>query len=381
MVEFVTLNIIVYIAFTDINVIIYAGDIMPLRHETKEISIGKVKIGGNNPVVIQSMTTTSTKDIEKTVAEIKYLESLGCELIRVAVLDIEDAKAIKKIKEQISIPLAADIHYDYKLAIASIENGADKIRLNPGNLRNIDEVKLVTELCKKKKIPIRIGVNGGSLPKGMALTAENMVLCCEEHVKILEELDFYDIVLSLKASSVDLTVKAYLLASEKFPYPLHLGVTEAGTEYKGTIKSSIGLGIMLHHGIGNTIRVSLNGDKGMEIKAAKEILNNFGLIDNIPELICCPTCGRSQYPDIQNAAKEIESFLETIKANIKVAVMGCSVNGPGEAKHADIGIAYGKHDALIFIGKTLKKVSFSDSIKTFKNEIIKLLEESGQNYD
>lgn len=313
------------------------------RTQTRPIIVGNVKIGGQNKVVIQSMTNTKTKDVESTVKQIKELEKVGCEIIRVACLDLEDAKAIKEIKKQINIPIVADIHFDYKIALEAINSGVNKIRINPGNIGDKEKVRKVVEACRKNNIPIRIGVNAGSLEKELLEkygkpTAEAMVESAKRHVKILEELEFYDIAISLKASNLDLCIEAYEKASKEFKYPLHLGITEAGTEFSGTIKSSIGLGILLKQGIGDTIRVSLSDDPVTEIKVAKEILKNCNLYSGVPTLVSCPTCGRTQI-DLIPIAKEIEEFLQTINSDITVAVMGCAVNGPGEAREADIGIA------------------------------------------
>lgn len=315
------------------------------RTQTRKIMVGKVAIGGQNKVVIQSMCNTKTKDIEATVKQILALEKVGCEIIRVACLDKEDAKAIREIKKQIHIPMVADIHFDYLIALEAIEAGVDKIRINPGNIGSEEKVKAVVEACKKHKIPIRIGVNAGSLEKELLArdrkpTAKAMVESAKRHVEILEKLDFYDYAISLKASNLDLCIDSYREAAKVFNCPLHLGITEAGTEFSGTIKSSIGLGILLREGIGDTLRVSLSDDPIKEIKVAKEILKDCNLYHKMPTLIACPTCGRTQI-DLIPIAKEIEAFLQTIEANITVAVMGCAVNGPGEAKEADIGIAGG----------------------------------------
>ncbi|MDY0133897.1 MAG: (E)-4-hydroxy-3-methylbut-2-enyl-diphosphate synthase, partial [Acholeplasmatales bacterium] len=263
----------------------------------------------------------------------------------------------------------ADIHFDYKLALESIKQGVDKIRLNPGNINDIDKVKLIVDACKEKGIPIRVGVNSGSMKDDLPPTAENMILTAKYHINILESLDFRDIVLSLKATDIATMIEAYELASKTFPYPLHLGVTEAGPAFSGSIKSAIGIGLLLHKGIGNTIRVSLTDTPEVEIKAAKEILKNFNLISNYPNLISCPTCGRIQY-DMTSIIKELETYLDTVNKNITIAVMGCPVNGPGEAKHADIGVAGGKDYSLIFKkGKVVDKVNNKDIFKTLKKMI------------
>lgn len=339
------------------------------RNDTLEVQIKDKKIGSGNPILIQSMTNTKTKDVDSTINQIKELEKYGCDIIRVAVLDLEDAKAISQIKEKISIPLVADIHFDPNLAIEAILSGADKIRLNPGNIKNKEKIIEIVNLCKEKNIPIRIGVNAGSLPKGMSPTAPNMIEACKMHVSILEELDFKNIVLSLKASSIDLSYEAYKLASQEFPYPLHIGITEAGTSFKGLIKSSIGLTKILELGIGDTIRVSLTGDPKDEVIAAKEILNNLHSINNVPTFTSCPTCGRCSY-DMIPIAKEIEEYLNTINKPIHVAVMGCAVNGPGEAKEADLGIAGGNNEALLFKkGEIIRKIKSEDIISELKKEI------------
>lgn len=347
------------------------------RNETRAIKVGNLVIGGNDHVIIQSMTNTKTKDIEATVKQINDLANSGCQLVRLAVLNMDDALAIKEIKSRVNIPLVADIHFDYRLALQAIESGIDKIRINPGNIGSIDKVKLVVEACKKKHIPIRIGVNGGSLEKDILEkygkpTAKGMIESAKKHVEILESLDFYDICISLKSSNTLLTIEAYQLASETFPYPLHIGVTEAGTKLGGTIKSSFGIGTILYQGIGNTIRVSLSDSPLEEIKVAKTLLKELELIDNVPTLISCPTCGRIQY-DLIPIAKEIEDFLNTINSNITVAIMGCAVNGPGEAKHADIGIAGGVNEGLLIKkGEIIRKVKQDDIVDELKKEIIKM---------
>ena len=344
------------------------------RRDTRRVKVGDLDFGGSDTVTIQSMTMTKTKDIDATVAQIKALTVAGCDIVRVACLDEEDAMAIKNIRAQIQIPLVADIHFDYRLALLAIENGIDKLRLNPGNIGNVDKVRQVVEAAKVKKIPIRIGVNAGSLEKHILkkygkATAEGMVESALHHIKILEDLEFHDIVVSLKASDVDLTVKAYELAARTMPYPLHLGITEAGTEFSGTIKSSIGLGILLNQGIGSTIRVSLSDDPVKEIKVAREILKNFGLISNMPTLVSCPTCGRLDY-DMIPLAKKVEKYLENIHHDITVAVMGCAVNGPGEARAADIGIAGGKGAGILFKnGEVVRKVSEEEMFAALVEEI------------
>ena len=342
---------------------------MLIREQSRPVQVGPYQLGGNNKVYIQSMTNTHTKDVEATVKQIKALEEAGCEIIRVAVLDMVDAKSLGEIKKQINIPLVADIHFDYRLALEAINQGVDKIRLNPGNIPKREHVMEVVEACKKKNIPIRIGVNSGSLPNRMAPTAENMVETARHHVEILESMGFYDIALSLKATDMKLMIEAYRLAAKTFPYPLHLGVTEAGTAFSGAIKSAMGIGILLAEGIGNTIRVSLTDNPVLEIQAAKEILKNLGLKDKVPNLISCPTCGRIQY-DMIDIAKRIEEYLLKINKTINVAIMGCAVNGPGEATHADIGIAGGKGEAILFRrGKIIKKIKESEVYDVLVEEI------------
>lgn len=354
-----------------------------LREETRSVQVVNLTIGGNNHVVIQSMCNTKTKNVEATIKQINALEQAGCELVRVAVFDKEDAYAIKEIKKGIHIPLVADIHFDYKLALIAIESGIDKVRINPGNIGSIEKVKAVVDACKEKHIPIRIGVNGGSLEKDILEkygepTPEGMVESAMKHVKILEDLDFHDIVISLKSSNTMLTIKAYELASKTFPYPLHVGVTEAGTALGGTIKSALGIGTLLYEGIGNTIRVSLSDDPVEEIKVAKILLKELGLLKGVPTLVSCPTCGRIQY-DLIPIAKEMEDFLKDIHLDITVAIMGCAVNGPGEARHADIGIAGGVGEGLLIKhGEIVKRVKQEDMVQTLKDEILKMVEEKSE---
>ena len=350
------------------------------RTETRSIKVGNVQIGGQNKVIIQSMTNTKTKDVASTVEQILELEKAGCEIIRVACLDMEDAKAIKDIKEQIHIPIVADIHFDYRIAICAIEAGVDKVRINPGNIGSKEKVKAVVDKCKEYNVPIRIGVNAGSLEKdllekyGGKPTAKAMVESAKRHVQILEDLDFYDIAISLKASNLDICIESYEEAAKTFNYPLHLGITEAGTAFSGTIKSSIGLGILLREGIGDTIRVSLSDNPIEEIKVVKEILKDCNLYTNVPTLVSCPTCGRTQI-DLIPMAKEVEQFLQTINSDITVAVMGCAVNGPGEASNADIGIAGGIKEGLLFKkGKIIRKIPQENIVNELKEEILKMIE-------
>ena len=348
------------------------------RTETRQVKVGNLEIGHNNHVIIQSMCNIETKKADEVAKQILNLEKMGCELIRVSCMDMEDAKAIKDIKKQIHIPLVADIHFDYRLALACIEAGADKIRLNPGNIGARENVEKVVKACKEKHIPIRIGINGGSLEKDIhekygKPTAQGMIESAKRHVKILENLNFKDIAISLKASNLDMCVEAYEKAAKEFIYPLHLGITEAGTAFSGTIKSSIGLGIMLREGIGDTIRVSLSDDPVEEIAVCKEILKNCNLYKNSPKLISCPTCGRIAY-DLIPIAKEIEKFLQTLNADITVAIMGCAVNGPGEAREADIGIAGGNKEGVLFKkGKIIKKIKQEEIVETLKKEILAMI--------
>ena len=349
------------------------------RENTRKIKVGNVQIGGQNKVIIQSMCNTKTKDIKSTVNQILELEKAGCEIIRVACLDIEDAKAIKEIKKQIHIPIVADIHFDYRIALEAIEAGVDKVRINPGNIGSEERVKKVVDKCKEKNIPIRIGVNAGSLEKellekyGGKPTAKAMVESARRHIEILEKLDFHNYLISLKASNLDLCIESYEEAAKEFDCPLHLGITEAGTEFSGTIKSSIGLGYLLRQGIGDTLRVSLSDDPIKEIKVAKEILKDCNLYKKSPTLIACPTCGRTQI-DLIPIAKQVEKYLENIEADIKVAVMGCAVNGPGEAREADIGIAGGIKEGLLFKkGEIIRKIPQEKIVDELKKEISNMI--------
>ncbi|MFV9509820.1 flavodoxin-dependent (E)-4-hydroxy-3-methylbut-2-enyl-diphosphate synthase [Tepidibacillus sp. LV47] len=344
------------------------------REETRPVFVGNLQIGGQNDVVIQSMTTTDTRDVEGTVAQIERLKEVGCQLVRLAVINEDAAHAIKEIKKRSPLPLVADIHFDYKLALIALENGIDKIRINPGNIGSVDKVKAVVEVCRERNVPIRIGVNSGSIEKDILAkyghpTAEGLVESALKHVEILEELDFHDIVISLKASNVPMMIKAYHLMAEKRNYPLHVGVTEAGTIFAGSIKSAIGIGTVLASGIGDTIRVSLTGDPTEEIKVAKEILKSLEIRTNEPEIISCPTCGRVQI-DLISLANRVEEYLQTIDKPIKVAVMGCAVNGPGEAREADVGVAGGNGEGLIFRhGKIIRKVKEEDLFEELVKEI------------
>lgn len=345
------------------------------RDNTKTVKIGNRVIGGGNPVLIQSMTNTRTEDVKATVEQILRLEAAGCEIIRSTVPTIEAAKSIKEIKKQIHIPIVADIHFDYKMAVAAIENGADKIRINPGNIGSRDKIKAVTDCAKERNIPIRIGVNSGSLEKeliekyGNKVTAEGIVESALDKVHIIENLGYDNIVVSIKSSDVMMCVKAHELIATQCKYPLHVGITESGTVYSGNIKSAIGLGIILNQGIGDTIRVSLTGDPVEEIRSAKMILNTLGLRKSGIEVVSCPTCGRTRI-DLISLASQVEEMVQKYPLDIKVAVMGCVVNGPGEAKEADIGIAGGdKEGLLIKKGEIIKKVPEEELLKTLEEEL------------
>ena len=340
---------------------------------TKKIKIGDKFIGGGSPVLIQSMCNTRTNDAEATIEQILALEEVGCDIIRVAVPDKESAKAIEKIKSKIHIPLVADIHFDYRLALESMENGVDKVRINPGNIGSEEGVRLVAECAKKYSVPIRIGVNTGSIEKELlekyGSTPEAMCLSAQKHIDMLLKYDFDNIVISLKASDVNKTIDVYRLMNQKCPYPLHLGVTEAGTFLGGTVKSAIGIGSLLKDGIGDTIRVSLTDDPVKEVVVAKEILKALDLKKDLPTFISCPTCGRTNIGLIPLAQK-VEEYLNTVNKPITVAVMGCAVNGPGEAREADIGIAGGNGEGLIFKkGEIVKKVPEEMLFEELKREI------------
>ena len=344
------------------------------RDNTKVIQIGDRKIGGGNPILIQSMTNTKTEDVEATVAQIKRLEAAGCEIIRCTAPTLEACKAIGEIKKQISIPLVADIHFDYKMAIAAMENGADKIRINPGNIGSVERVKAVVDVAKERNIPIRVGVNSGSLEKHLVekyhgVTAEGIVESALDKVRMIEDLGYDNLVVSIKSSDVLMCVKAHELLADKTPYPLHVGITESGTVQSGNIKSAVGLGLILHQGIGDTIRVSLTGDPVEEIKSAKLILRTLGLRKGGIEVVSCPTCGRTQINLIELAQK-VEKLVEDYPLDIKVAVMGCVVNGPGEAKEADLGIAGGIGEGLLIKkGEIIRKVPEAELLQTLKDEL------------
>ena len=347
------------------------------RVTTRKIRVGNIYIGGDAPITVQSMTNTDTRDIVSTVRQISALESAGCDIIRCAVPDIEACEALSGITKQISIPLVADIHFDYKLALKSIENGVSALRINPGNIGSRDRVKMVAEAAKAKGIPIRIGVNSGSLEKELLskygkVCADALVESALRHAEILDSMNFNDIVISIKSSDVNMMVESYRKISKLVDYPMHVGVTEAGTIWRGTIKSSIGIGTLLCDGIGDTIRVSLTGDPVEEIRVGKEILKSLGYREEGIEFVSCPTCGRTQI-NLINIAEEVERRLINCKKNIKVAIMGCVVNGPGEAREADIGIAGGKGEGLIFKkGEIVKKVKEEDLVNELINEIEKL---------
>lgn len=347
-----------------------------LRTQTKVIQIGNVKIGGNYPVAIQSMTNTKTEDVEATVNQILALERAGCEIIRCAVPTMEAAEALKEIKLRIHIPLVADIHFDYRLAIAAIENGADKIRINPGNIGDQDRVRKVVEKAKEYQVPIRIGVNSGSLEKNLVekydgVTAEGLVESALDKVNMIEKMGYNNLVVSIKASDVMMCVRAHELLAPQCPYPLHVGITEAGTVLFGNIKSSIGLGIILYQGIGNTIRVSLTGDPLEEVKSAKLILRTLGLKKGGIEVVSCPTCGRTRI-DLIGLANQVEDMVQDIPLDdVKVAVMGCVVNGPGEAKEADIGIAGGVGEGLLIKkGEIVKKLKEEELLPALREELL-----------
>ena len=347
---------------------------MNYRDKTKIVKIGDKVIGGGNPILIQSMTNTHTEDVDATVSQILRLEDAGCEIIRCTVPNAEAAAALKEIKKQINIPLVADIHFDYKMAIAAMENGADKIRINPGNIGSKDRIAAVVACAKERNIPIRVGVNSGSLEKNLVgkyggVTAEGLVESALDKIGIIEDLGYDNMVVSIKSSNVMLCAKAHELLATKCQYPLHVGITEAGTLYGGNIKSSVGLGIILSQGIGDTIRVSLSGDPVEEIKTAKLILKTLGLRKGGIEVVSCPTCGRTKI-DLIGLANQVETLVQKYPLDIKVAVMGCAVNGPGEAKEADIGIAGGDGEGLLIKkGEIIKKVPESELLNTLKNEL------------
>ena len=345
------------------------------RDHTKEVRIGDRIIGGGNPITVQSMTNTKTEDFEATIAQIRKLEDAGCEIIRSTVPTMEAAEAFAKIKKQINIPIVADIHFDYRLAIAAMEYGADAIRINPGNIGSIERIKAVVDVAKERCIPIRVGVNSGSLEKEIVkkygrVTAEGLVESALDKVKIIEDLGYDNMVISIKSSDVLMCVRAHELIAEQTTYPLHVGITEAGTVFSGTIKSSVGLGMILGQGIGDTIRVSLTGDPVEEVRVGKRILQTLGLRRGHIEVVSCPTCGRTQI-DLISLANNVERLVENIPLEIKVAVMGCVVNGPGEAAEADIGVCGGKGEGLIIKhGQIIRKVPESELLGALEDELL-----------
>ena len=345
------------------------------RIQTKAVQIGNRVIGGGNPILIQSMTNTKTEDVKSTIEQIQKLSAAGCDIIRCAVPTMEAAFALKEIQKEISIPLVADIHFDYRLAIAAMENGADKIRINPGNIGNRERLKAVVDVAKERNIPIRVGVNSGSLEKELVekyhgVTAEGIVESALDKVKMIEDMGYDNLVISIKSSDVLMCVSAHELISEQTNYPLHVGITEAGTLISGNIKSSIGLGLILHQGIGDTIRVSLTGDPLEEVKSAKLILRTLGLRSGGIEVVSCPTCGRTKI-DLIGLANQVEDMVADIPLDLKVAVMGCVVNGPGEAKEADIGIAGGIGEGLLIRkGEVVKKVKEEELLETLRQELL-----------
>lgn len=353
-----------------------------MRRKSRVVHIGPLAVGGENPVAVQSMTNTDTRDVQATVGQILELEQAGCELVRVAVPDQEAARAIKAIKKQIGLPLVADIHFDYRLALASVEAGADGLRINPGNIGSRERVQAVVKACQDRGLPIRIGVNAGSLDKKLlekhgGVCAAAMVESALENIRILEDMNFTDIKVSLKASSVPLTVEAYRLIAGQVDYPLHLGITEAGTKDRALIKSALGMGILLNEGIGDTIRVSLTAPPVDEVWAAYEILRGLGLRERGVELISCPTCGRCEI-DLISTAEEVDRQVRSIKTPLKIAVMGCVVNGPGEAREADLGIAGGKGMGLLFRqGEIIRKVEESQLVDQLLQEIRNMTVDEG----
>lgn len=345
------------------------------RSKTKEVQIGNVKIGAGNPVAIQSMTNTKTEDTAATIAQIQQLEHAGCEIIRCAVPTMEAAEALREIKKSISIPLVADIHFDYRLAIAAVENGADKIRINPGNIGSRERIQAVVDCCKERKIPIRVGVNSGSLEKELVekyggVTAEGLVESARNQVSLIEDMGYDNLVISIKSADVLMCIRAHELIAGKTPYPLHVGITESGSVYSGSVKSALGLGAILYQGIGDTIRISLTGDPVQEVQAAKLVLQTMELRKGGIRVVSCPTCGRTQI-DLIALAGRVEEMVKDFDLDIKVAVMGCAVNGPGEAKEADIGIAGGIGEGLLIKkGQVVKKVPEDKLLETLRQELI-----------
>ena len=342
---------------------------------TKTVKIGNRIIGGGNPILIQSMTNTKTENVEATAAQINQLTAAGCDIIRCAVPTMDAAKALKEIKKQVQIPVVADIHFDYRLAIAAMENGADKIRINPGNIGSAERVKAVVDVAKERNIPIRVGVNSGSLEKNLVekyhgVTAEGLVESALDKVKLIEDMGYDNLVISIKSSDVLMCIRAHEELAKQTDFPLHVGITESGTVYSGSIKSAVGLGTILYQGIGDTVRVSLTGDPVKEVQAAKLILQTLGLYKGGVQVVSCPTCGRTQI-DLIGLANKVENMVEDIPLDIKVAVMGCVVNGPGEAKEADIGIAGGKGEGLLIRkGEVVKKVPESELLDALREELL-----------
>lgn len=345
------------------------------RRKTKTVQIGSRMIGGDNPILIQSMTNTKTEDVEATVRQINRLAAAGCDIIRCAVPTEEAARALSEIRRQITIPLVADIHFDYRLAIAAVEHGADKIRINPGNIGSTDRVRAVVDACRERNIPIRVGVNSGSLEKDLVekyggVTAEGLVESALHQAAVIEDMGYDNLVISIKSSDVMMCVRAHELIADRTDHPLHVGITEAGTLYRGNIKSAVGLGIILHEGIGDTIRVSLTGDPLEEVKSAKYILKTLGIRSGGIEVVSCPTCGRTQI-DLIGLANQVEDMVQDIPLNIKVAVMGCVVNGPGEAREADIGIAGGRGEGLLIRrGEIIRKVPEDQLLGALREELL-----------
>ncbi len=347
------------------------------RRASRRVMVGNVPVGGDAPITVQSMTNTDTRNVEDTVAQIHRLEKAGCEIVRVAVPDMAAAEKLAEIKAQIHIPLVADIHFDYKLALEAIKQGVDKLRINPGNIGSKERVQKVVEAAKEAGIPIRIGVNAGSLEKELiekhgGVCAEAMVESALGHIRQLEALEFYDIIVALKASDIHLTLSAYSKLANEVAYPFHIGITESGTRFAGTVKSSVGVGALLLGGMGDTLRISLTGDPVEEVRVGKEILSSLGIRSFGIRMISCPTCGRCQI-DLDKIASEIEKRIEEIDKPLTLAVMGCAVNGPGEAREADIGIASGRGEALIFVkGEIIKKVNENEIVDALIEEIMKL---------
>ncbi len=357
---------------------------MKTRTKTRQIKVKDLLIGGQNKVIIQSMCNIKTSNVDAIVKQINELEKAGCQIIRVSIMDQDDAKAIALIKPQIHIPIVGDIHFDYRLALSAIEHGIDKIRLNPGNIGKRENVEAVVNACKSHNVPIRIGINAGSLEKEIhdkygKPTAQGMIESAQGHIEILESLDFYNTCLSFKSSDPTLCIDAYRLAAKTFDYPLHLGVTEAGTFISSSIKSSFALGTLLYEGIGDTIRISVNGDPINELQIVKKLLKCNNLINNVPNLIACPTCGRTAW-NMQPIVDEIETYLTTIESDVNVAIMGCVVNGPGEAKHADIAIAGGVNEGLLIKkGKVIEKIPQEHMVERLKEEIQLFMKQENSN--